>query len=242
MDFAFILKKFVSAFLMPLSFSLILAFIGLLFLYFSSYKKAKIFLSLSFLLTFLFSYSPISNFLLKPLESKYEILEDTKDVKYILLLGGDFENRAYEVLRLYNKIPNAKIITSGYKGSLKQSEAIINKNRLIALGIKADDIFMQKQPKDTQEEARNIRNIVKDENFILVTSSYHMQRAMNFFKEEGLNPLAAPSEVLYEEGKLSSVPGGYELLKTQIALHEYLGLAWQKIKFSLSTNQENKDN
>ncbi len=233
MDLSFITKKIISAFLMPLSFSLILAFIGLLFLYFNSYKRAKIFLSLSFLLIFLSSYSPISNFLLKPLETQYTKLQDTKGVKYILLLGGDFENRAYEVLRLYNKIPNAKIITSGYKGNLEIAEALRNKNALISLGINKNDILMQKKPKDTQEEAINIKNIVKDENFILVTSSYHMPRAMKFFKQEGLNPLAAPSNVLYKKSRIYSNPSGKNLLNTQIAVHEYLGLLWQKIKKNL---------
>lgn len=232
MDFAFILKKVISSFFMPLSFGLILAFIGLLFLYFNSYKKAKVFLSFSFLLIFLFSYSPVSNFLLKPLETQYKSITDPKGLRYILLLGGNFENRAYEVLRLYNIIPNAKIISSGYKGNFDLSEALRNKNILISLGVKKDDIIMQEEPKDTLEEAQNIKNIVKDENFILVTSSYHMPRAMKFFKAEGLNPLPAPSFILYKKSDIFSTPNGKNLLNSQLALHEYLGLLWQKIKYS----------
>ena len=88
MEFSFLLKKLISSFLMPLSFSLILFLIGLFFLFFNSYKKAKIFLSLSFILLILFSNSTFSNKLLEPLEKSYEKVSINEKAKYILLLVG----------------------------------------------------------------------------------------------------------------------------------------------------------
>lgn len=227
----FILKKILSAILMPLSLGLILFLIGLWFLYLQSYKKAKICLTVSFLWIFIVSYNPFANSILLPLESNYQKMEKEVNAKYILLLGGGFESRSYESVRLYHKIHGAKIITSGYSGLRnKIPEAVESANKLIELGIPKVDILMQVEPKDTQEEAQNIRKIVGNEKFILVTSAYHMPRAMELFRKEGLNPLPAPTNFLVDYSHILSVPNGKSLQKTEIVFHEYLGKTWNKLK------------
>lgn len=216
---------------MPLSIGLIICSIGLWFLYKESYKKAKFYLTVGFLWIFLISYSPFSNALVSTVESQYPIIDDNVNAKYILLLGGDFQRRGYEAIRLYHSINNSKIITSGYAGRAKTvPEAIENANKLISLGIPKSDIIMQSQPKDTQDEARYVKKIVKDEAFIVVTSAYHMPRAIELFKKEGLNPIAAPTNFLTKKSLYLSAPDGGNLQKTEITFHEYLGMSWNKIK------------
>ncbi len=83
---------------------------------------------------------------------------------------------------------------------------------------------MQSKPRDTEEEAMNIRNIVGTEQFILITAAYHMPRALKLFKKHGLNPIVAPTNFLRE------FPNGRDLHKTEIAFHEYLGSIWNQIK------------
>ena len=95
----FTLKKILSAVLMPLSLGLILFLFGLWFLYTKSYKKAKFYLTVSFLWIFVISYAPFANSVLSPLESTYQKVEHNVSSKYILLLGGDFKSRAYEADR-----------------------------------------------------------------------------------------------------------------------------------------------
>lgn len=227
----FTLKKILSAVLMPFSLGLILFLVGLYFLYTNKYQKAKFYLTVSFLWIFLVSYAPFANKILSPLESNYKTIDNTFHAKYILLLGGDFDNRSFEAIRLYHKIRGAKIITSGYpKQHKKIPEAIISANKLVSLGIPQTDILMQSEPKDTQEEAQAIRKIVGNEPFILVTAAYHMPRAVELFKKEGLNPLVAPTHFLARQTGLLSLPNGEALQKTEIAFHEYLGRAWNDIK------------
>jgi len=227
----FTLKKILSAVLMPLSLGLILFLFGLWFLYQENYKKAKFYLTVSFLWIFIISYSPFSNSIISPLESNYEKLSMNSTAKYILLLGGDYEGRAYEAIRLYNNIEGAKIITSGYAGrDFKLPEAIRNANKLMSLGIPKDDILIQSKPKDTLDEAKHIKKLIGDEPFILVTSAYHMPRAMELFKKEGLSPISAPTNFLTRESYMISVPNGKDLRKTEIAFHEYLGRMWNYIK------------
>jgi len=232
MEFAFIVKKIISAMIMPLSLGLFLTLIGLMFLYKNHFKRAKFFLTIGIIWITTISYSPFSNFLIQPLETKYQKLENMpKDVKYILLLGGDMENRAWEVLRLYHQIPDAKIITSGYEGNLNIPEAIRTANILSELGIPKNDIIIHSQPKDTKEEAIKIKEALKGKPFVLVTSAYHMPRAIALFQKEGLLPIAAPTDFKIEtKNKILSIPNGGSLQKTEIALHEYIGTLWSKLR------------
>ncbi len=232
MEFAFVLKKIISAFIMPLSLGLVLAIIGLIFLYKNRFKSAKVFLTISIVWIALISYVPFSNFLIKPLEVTYQKLEEIpSEVKYILLLGGDMENRAWEVLRLYHQIPNAKIITSGYAGRGEIPEAVLTANVFSEIGVKQEDIIIHRQPKDTKEEAIKIKELLGQEKFILVTSSYHMPRAMALFRKEGLSPIAAPTDYKIKgSNEALSAPSGGNLQKTEIAWHEYIGTLWSKLR------------
>ncbi|CAH0540733.1 ElyC/SanA/YdcF family protein [Vibrio marisflavi] len=233
----FILKKVISAFLMPFSIGLLLLFLGLWFLYRQSYKKAKVFLTVSFIWLFLIGYAPISNSLIEPLETAYPPLTLNSyahiDAKYILLLGGDFNGRAYEAIRLFHHLHGTKIITSGYAApGLDIPEAILNANKLVSIGIPKKDILIQSKPRDTREEAQNIKRLIGNEPFILVTSAYHMPRAMSIFLKEGLHPIPAPTEVPMSGNspQLLSVPNGDAISNTRKAFHEYLGLCWNMLK------------
>ena len=231
MSFGFVLKKFISSLIMPLSLGLILTFIGLIYLYKNNIKKAKLFLTIGVVWIVIISSNVFSNLLLTPLESKYSNINNIpKDIKYILLLGGDFQNRGWEVLRLYNIIPNSKIITSGYEGSNKISEAIKSAKLLQTLGIPKKDIIIHSTPKDTKDEAMKIKQFLGKTKFILVTSAYHMPRALALFHKEGLSPIPSSTNFLVINNKILTIPTGSSLLKTEIAWHEYLGLLWAKLR------------
>ncbi len=235
MEIGFILKKLLSAILMPLSIGLLLGFFGLWFLYKEKLKKAKFFLTASLVWIMTISYVPIANIFIAPLENSYKILKNIpKDIKYILLLGGDRKNRGWEALRLYHKIPNSKIITSGYEGRGNVPEAIKTANILVELGIPRKDIILHSKPKDTKEEAIKIKELLGNKPFILITSAYHMPRALALFKKEKLNPIPAPTDYkIKDSNKFLSVPSGSNLRKTEIAWHEYLGLLWSKLRQQL---------
>jgi len=231
MDFGFIIKKLLSIMIMPLSIVFLLFIIGIIFLHKNKIKTSKIFITATFLVLTLISYEPFSNILLKPLETKYSKLENIpKDVKYVLLLGGDLESRGLEALRLYHKIDGAKIITSGYEGGYDIPEAIRTANILYALGIPKEDVLVHPKPKDTKEEAIKIKKVLKEQAFILVTSAYHMPRAMAIFEKEGLHPIAAPTNFKVNKTDYLSFPGVDNLKDTTTAIHEYVGILWAKLR------------
>jgi uncharacterized SAM-binding protein YcdF (DUF218 family) len=226
------LKKFISFFLEPFTFGFLVLLLAFIFLLFNNYKKAKSILFVGLIFIFLISNSLFSNFLISPLENQYKNQKnvDISKVEYILLLGGDFESRAYEVIKLSLKLKDAKIITSGYAGKIMISDALYAKKELISLGIKENRIMMQEKPKDTIEEAKSIKKLLNNKPFILVTSAYHMPRAMKIFQMQGLNPIAVPTDFTVKEQTSNSYLSVNDLRKVSIAIHEYIGLAWLKIK------------
>jgi uncharacterized SAM-binding protein YcdF (DUF218 family) len=233
MDFIFLVKKIISVFVMPLSIGIVALIIAFVFLLQNKNFKGKMLLAVGILWISLFSYTPFANMLLLPLENYYPKLKNIpNDIKFIVYLGGDQQNRGWEVLRLYYKIPNAKIITSGYAGiGGIVPEAIKTANVLNSVGIKSKDIIILPTPKDTYQEALKMKKILKDQTFILVTSAYHLPRAMMIFNSIGLKPIPAPTDFLIKDSDNAfSFVKSTQLNKSTKAWHEYIGILWFKLK------------
>lgn len=242
----FLFKKIVSAFLMPVPIGLFLLLLAFIYLISNSYNKAKVYLFLALSWFVLLSYAPISNMIIKPLEDSHKALINPPVVKYILVLGSGHStnedlsitsqvssvgvNRLAEGIRLYNLIPNSKLVVSGYGGKDINPHALMQEKLSLSLGVKKEDIIRFDTPKDTRLEAIKMKELVKNENFILLTSASHMKRAMLLFKKEGLNAIAAPTYHLAKENKTFRKFSGDNLYKVEVAFHEYLGIAWAKLR------------
>lgn len=228
MNFGFLLKKSISFFLEPLPITVILLLIVTWFLYKEKIKRAKIFIIITLLWLLTISSAPVANWLMEPLVHRYPRLQKVpKNVHYILVLGGAREHRAWEALRLYNQNKSLNIITSGYnlKGT---SDAKITAKLLEDSGVNKEKIFTQENVKDTKEESLAIKRRLNKEPFILVTSAYHMPRAIKLFQKEGLHPIPAPcnDDYLYDIDSIDA----RQIRKTEQAIHEYIGLLWIKLE------------
>jgi len=247
----FLLKKFVSMFLMPLPLGVAFIVLGLFFLYRNKLTKAKVTLTLSIIWLFLFSYPPFANTLLHSIESNNPTLHTApKKINYIYVLGGGHHTdaelpitsqvsetsviRLTEGIRLYHQLhKNAKIIVSGYHGLYDLTEhAVMQQKLAISLGVNEEDIILYLGTRDTQEEARAGKKLLTNEAFILVTSASHMTRALHFFTNEGLHPIPAPTNHLsnVKYPNYTKFFSSKALMKSRIVFHEYLGLLWQKLK------------
>ncbi len=247
MDIGFILKQFITFFVEPLGMVLTLLALGIYFVYTKKETYVKLFLSFSFALLLLFSYLPFSNYLVSNLENTYPKYDYTHQVKYIHVLGcGHTDDpdqslssqlaecsikRTIEGILIHKKIPNSKLIFTGYAGKTTIATAQMHANLALALGVKQEDMIVNPQPKDTQEEALFSKTIIGDKDFILVTSATHMPRAMRLFKSLRMHPIPAPTHFLKKdvEGYLYAPTIG-SLKNSKIAIHEYLGILWNKLK------------
>jgi uncharacterized SAM-binding protein YcdF (DUF218 family) len=243
----FIFKKIVSAFLLPIPIGLFLLLIAFVYLMFNSYKKAKIFLFLGLSWFLIFSFQPFSNALLYPLENSHPALLQTPKVNYILVLGSGHKtneslsitsqvkmvaiNRLVEGIKHYRNLENAKLILSGYGANDEYSHAYMQEKLAISLGVKQEDIIRLDTTKDTKEEAIETKRIVGDEAFILVTSASHMKRAILLFQKEGLHVIASPTNHLaYKDDSYSAYFSAKNIRNSEMAIHEYLGLAYSWLK------------
>ncbi|MEA1955095.1 MAG: ElyC/SanA/YdcF family protein [Campylobacterota bacterium] len=241
----FYLKKFIAFFIEPFGLILILSIIALFFLFTKKYNLAKIFISLSILLTLLFSNSQFSNFIIKNLEIKYPKYEYNQRITYIHVLGaGNKKNsiqpisshinstgtkRVLEGIIIYKKTPNSKLIFTGYSNIPNAPQtANVYAELAISLGVKKEDIIKGFKTKDTQEEAEFTKKIVENKKFLLVTSASHMPRAMLIFRSIGLNPIPAPTDFHLFTYKSYLTPIK-SMSVSQIAIHEYIGILWSNI-------------
>lgn len=247
MDIGFIIKKTITFFVEPMGFILFLFSIGLYFLYVGKNKFAKIFLSASLGFLIIFSYPPFSNMLVKNLENKYEHYSYDHNITYIHVLGGGHSmdttqplssrlsdaslKRVLEGILIYKKTKNAKLIFTGYGGKTNIPTALMNTKLAMALGVPEKDIIVGVNPKDTHEEAEFSKKIVGNNEFVLVTSATHMPRSMMLFKNNGMNPIAAPT-YFKKSGEYDFFQpiSTRSLERSRMAIHEYIGILWAKIR------------
>jgi uncharacterized SAM-binding protein YcdF (DUF218 family) len=246
----FIIKKWIGSLLMPLPFALLLLFISLLLLFFTQRQKLAKGLTLcSFLILLGFSLIPTAYQLTKPLERQYApLLNADQSLDYILLLGSSGINdqnlpitgqlsatalsRFSEALRLYHANPNAYLVLSGSGFGDTKSHAQLLQQLAISLGVEENRILRLDNTLDTEQEAKQMSAIIRGKKAALVTSATHMPRAMALFKQNQQSPIPAPAMYLAKENKqplaaYAYIPSAYQLYKSEVALHEYLGIMQQ---------------
>jgi uncharacterized SAM-binding protein YcdF (DUF218 family) len=247
MEIGFLLKKFISFFLEPVGLVLTLLVFGIYYFYAKNENRAEKFFLSSLFLLFLFSYPPFANYLISHLENQYAQYDYAKQVKYIHVLGNGHDSdktqplssqlteasikRVVEGIVIHNKTPDSKIIFTGYEGKTDISQALINAKMAQALDISREDMLVNPLPKDTKEEALFSKTVVGSNPFVLVTSASHMPRAMMLFESLGMHPIAAPTNFYKTEfrGYLRA-PSAHALYISTIAIHEYIGIVWAKLK------------
>jgi uncharacterized SAM-binding protein YcdF (DUF218 family) len=132
---------------------------------------------------------------------------------------------------IHFKTSDSKLIFTGYEGKTDVATARMSADLAIALGVKEENIIINGKPKDTKEEAEFTKVLLGSEPFVLVTSATHMPRSMRLFKSLGLNPIPAPTDFHKKDfnGYLQA-PEISSLENSRIAMHEYIGILWAKIR------------
>lgn len=247
----FILKKFIGGLLLPLPLLLIIIGFSILLLWFNRWlKTAKLLISISWLFLVLFSLQPIADKLLMQFEQHYQTYNDNNPVEYIIVLGGQYTYnpewapssnlganslaRLAEGIRQYRKQPNTKLVfTGGNARGNSVSSAQTAAEVAISLGVSRQSIITVENVYDTEQEANAIYQLVDKKPFLLVTSASHMPRAVKFFKQKGMAPIAVPANQLAVHTALNpwekSIPNALYLSHSQIAFYELFGTLWQKI-------------
>ncbi len=250
-------KKFLSPLFYPLGLPLVVISLGLAFLWFTGRQRlGRTLVTVGFIFLLLGGCDPISRALILSLEDRYppisaEVLlsEPMASVRWIVVLGGGQiqdpklpENgrlsraslgRLLEGIRLHQALLDSQLLLSGGMVFTSVSEAETMAEVSELLGVDKAHIALDAESQDTAEQARVVARRLGDEPFLLVTSASHMARAMALFAKQGLSPIPAPADYLGHRGD-GFHPGQFwptagHLYLTQVAVHEYLGMAWASI-------------
>jgi len=241
---------------MPVPACLLLAILGLIFLWFTRRQKTgKVLVTISTFVLGIFSYGVVVDILAGPLEQRYPPIADfqaVKDVKWIVVLGGGSGvdpglplstylsgvslSRLSEGVSLHNRLSGSKLIMtgrSGFEGITPMAEVM--GDVAVEWGVKPDDMIIEAEAADTKDHPVFVKEIVGSEPFILVTSASHMPRAMALFRKYGMAPIPAPTDYMVKEREGGLTPGVFfpdadSLEKAERTVHEYLGMVWGKLR------------
>jgi uncharacterized SAM-binding protein YcdF (DUF218 family) len=169
----------------------------------------------------------------------------------IVLLGGPIEPAAPPVMptshlvagadrivyaaELFHRGVAPRIIASGGRLPLEvasESEADAMKGLLIALGVPAEAIVTEGSSLNTVENVAFVRRLVGEQPVALVTSAYHMPRAMKLARASGLNASAFPTDWQLQPAVRPSwenwLPSNDAERMSSVAIREYLALAFDR--------------
>ncbi len=191
--------------------------------------------------------SPLTNIVYQGLESGLSVPGNPKgDVIIILGGGADDEvpdmsgigapsgmmlSRMVTAIRLQNRLEIPIIISGGSVYKDVQAEAPIVKRYLVDLGIPDELIIEESESRNTLENAKFSHEICLQQGFenpILITSAYHMRRALMLFRHMGADVIPFPADFHSSEnrhyGWQNYLPGSFQGIA--MAIREYMALLY----------------
>jgi len=246
----FFLSKLFSIFAVPSNLVGFVALLGLVLLLFRRKVAGTLSVGTAAILLAVIGWSPLGSAALLALENRFPRPAISGPIAGIVVLGGEIDTdvsaerktialtdaaerltKTAEFSRLY---PNARILLSGGINDLlithDRTEAALARELLVKIGVPADRIELEERSRNTCENAIESKAVAAPkpgETWLLVTSAFHMPRAVGCFRAAGFPILPYPVDYLARRSALSSLAPSVAagLYLTDIAAHEWLGLA-----------------
>lgn len=237
----FILSKLLGFFAIPSNLVVLIGIVGLLLLPTRFARTGRWLAFVSLIVLAILGLSPIGNALIIPLEDRFPPWDAARGAPDgIIVLGGAIDasgphnERLVVVPELLRRYPNARILFSGGSGALiddADAEASFAAGLLESFGIARNRIILEDRSRNTVENAVFSKAIIQPkpgERWLLVTSAYHMPRAIGVFRKAGfpVEPYPVDWRTRRAEDGLrpfATIVDG--LRQTDTAVHEWVGLA-----------------
>jgi uncharacterized SAM-binding protein YcdF (DUF218 family) len=214
----FYLSKILWGAFQPSSLVLILFAAGGIFAARGKARAAiRLFVSGAFLYI-LFGFSPLSNWLLAPLEKHASAVaaKELGGAAGIIVLGGAIEGRSalgdgaphlnesaermIDAVRLANLYPSLPVVFSGGPDAFfgrggPESEAALARQFFERFNITPPRLMLEDRSRNTRENAVETAKLLQPktgQRWILITSAFHMPRAKALFEAQGFEILAWP--------------------------------------------------
>ena len=118
------------------------------------------------------------------------------------------------------------IVSGGNPQHHEATEADTYAPYLLRAQVARADLVLENRSLTTWQNARNVARLIggeRDETLLLVTSAYHMRRAMLDFRRFGFEPVPIVANVRH--ARRGWLPRLRNLAATETALHELIGIA-----------------
>jgi uncharacterized SAM-binding protein YcdF (DUF218 family) len=237
----FSLSKLGGFFVQPSNFLIIVSLFGAVLMWTRFRRAGQRILVGSILALVVCGFLPIGNWLLRPLEQRFPPWGEKHGAPDgIIVLGGvisygtsaarpypginDAAERITVVSKLAQQFPKARLIYSG------GSEADTAADLLEAFGISRSRIEVELQSRNTIENAIFTKGIAEPrpgQRWLLVTSAFHMPRAVGVFRQLGFPVEAYPVDWRTPGPEDDLIPFGSladGLRQVDLAIHEWSGL------------------
>ncbi|MCE7053635.1 YdcF family protein [Algoriphagus sp. AGSA1] len=248
----FYLSQFLSFLAMPLTIISLLWVFGLLNI---KRKWGKRCLWTGLILLWFFSNQFIANQAMLAWEPAFKEFSEIKNHEYGIVLTGvtNLSKTAYDrtffnkgadrithALQLYRMGKIKKILITGGQGLNPvnpQSEAELLQRFLLMAGLPEEDVMIEDQSKNTAQNAQFTKAFLEDrgidtnQEFLLITSAFHMYRAKGCFDKVGLKTQTFPTDYYSHDTKYdlpaflypnpSSIENWHKLSKEWIGILVY---------------------
>ena len=213
------------------------------------------FVTIGAILLLVAGLSPLGNALILPLEDRFPRanLDEPPPPTGFIILGGaedrlvgaargapalnEAGERMVEAAMLARRFPEAKIAFSGGDAGILYktgSEAEGAETLLTALGVPQDRLILEAKSRDTyenaaflKEELTRVGELAPGKRWLLITSAYHMPRAMGAFRKAGF--AVEPWPVDYRTRGAADLMRPFDkvsegLRRVDVAAREWVGL------------------
>lgn len=232
---------------MLLSYFVVLFLIILFLILIRSYSNALAWMLITFLNLFSLGLGYAPDLLL----SKLQIYPPVQNFQWqeknlIVLLGSGHEKwgpeqnilpkphgltRMYEAFKQYQNCKKQNVTchilaSGGDPSKIGQSEAATYKKHLVYLGVIAEDVFTEDKSRNTIENAEFSSPLIIEGDYsfkILVTSGFHMTRALYSFQQNKIFDLQ-PSPADNLQASFVKYPNALNLYLVNLSLHEVAGI------------------
>src|SRR5262245_44788620 len=247
----FVLSKIFGFFAIPSNLVVSVGLLGVLLLPTRFAGAGRRLVVASLIVLAILGLSPLANLLIIPLEQRFPPWDAGSGAPDgIIVLGGaispdvsaarndvalnESAERLTAVAELARRYPNARILFSGGSGALiydEGTEAEFAARILESFGIPYNRVLLEDRSRNTVENAVFSKALVQPkpgERWLLVTSAYHMPRAMGVFGKAGFAVEAYPVDWRtrgWEDAVRPFATVGDGLRRADTAVREWIGLA-----------------
>jgi uncharacterized SAM-binding protein YcdF (DUF218 family) len=245
----FIASKLLWMLVEPSTILLCLAWVGLMLLGLRRVRSGFACLLVSIGALTLLGLTPLGALALAPLENRFPVVTTLPaQITGIIVLGGAVDpdisqargiptlNRDAErmtaLVYLARQYPAAELAFTGGSGRLVHggmSEADVAREIFTELGVDQHRIVYESRSRTTYENVVLLKRLLRPQpgqRWLLVTSAWHMPRAVGLFRREGWQALPYPVAYKTAPGWINDLHGGFaeNLAMFGLACHEYAGL------------------